>query len=199
MNYNRNLHLTSISHFLSTVNDEMKFHLTKQDYKSVVKAPTTGRLILIFIDMNYIYNSAWEIRRQIFEAAELFNRAGGKIFGFFKGNRITFRDVNTLAFTSLLCNEDYTPHAKASDMRSTLSHYTDCTKFVFTNQDVINELNWMRHDGDIIIDVDGTNFLQINGQVTTPRNTYTVVECILFYLGIIMSTKTLINNIPSDY
>ena len=193
MNYNHNLQLTSLIPFLLKINNEMKFHLAKHDYKSVINAPNNQeQLILIFIDMNYVYNQSCYMRRQIFEAAELFNRAGGKVFGFFNGDRIMFNDVNTKAFTSFYIHRDYTADLKADDMRNIASQYKgNYTRFVFTSQDVIGELNWRRFDGDIILDVDGTNLLQINGQINSPDYTYTVVECILFYLAIHMTTKNI--------
>ena len=103
-----------------------------------------------------------------------------------------FNDVNTKAFTSFFIYRDYTADLKADDMRNIASQYKgNYTKFVFTSQDVIGELNWRRFDGDIILDVDGTNLLQINGQINSPDYTYTVVECILFYLAIHMTTKNI--------
>lgn len=186
----------TFSHCMSLLEEcktEIKYNLFDHDYKAVRRAYEKNRKVIVYIDVDYARSHKYSgIRAQLFEAAELYHRAGGTIFAMTSQPLTYFDKGNINAFTDVIYGPNFDENDMAQRIRKDISvNGNSCTMFAFGGSTMIDNIKGLLQNGDLFASVGpGSQMLEIY-EDKFPLKKYTVVEYILFYLTIKLLIKNL--------
>ncbi len=188
---NNNITFNDIMAIIEQGKIEIKDSLYEHDYEALNNAYATGNSVAVYIDVDYARSYRHTgIRGQLYEAAQMFRRAGGKVYAMTSQTMAYFKDGNASAFTDVYCGPEFDEETMARQIRSDMKMMICCSTFVFGGETLYNNIKDKLNKDDMCASVVGTQMLEINENKFPLRN-YTVVEYILFYLTIKISTKNI--------
>lgn len=179
--------LTTCFKLLDDAIEDLKKNFKSYEYHDIIKY--TKRIfyynyeyvVLIDIDMAMDTVSG-RVRDQFFEAAMLFQQAGGKIYVYSKHPKEYFHYGNLNAFSEVITDMPLDDKEKASKLTKFIFDQTNTNDIVFIFGD--NMVYQIKLNNTYLIkDVTATHFLSFY-QDQDPLRKYTVVENLMLYLGL---------------
>ena len=170
----------------------MKDFLSKEDYDSVILSYTKNKLA-IFIDIDCAKSTSdFAVRGQLYEAAWWFKKKGGEVYALTSLSKSYLDNGNLFAFTKIYSVES--GDTKVNIIKNHEVYYKhDYDLYIFGNERMFSSFIMNKHNvtrRHIICNVKGTTFLELY-KMHSPSVHYTVVEYILFYLGIKLQLKNM--------
>jgi hypothetical protein len=168
----------------------LKLSLTESELETVITAYNVDTLI-VFIDIDYARSYHYNgVRNELLEAVQLFREAGGTIYMLKTLNTnstIPTNEYNDLR-TAIISEPDFDTKTKADYISNDTFIRAGFRKFVFGDKELFNRLHPNERQGDLILNVEETELLELYDDKSPLRN-YTSVEYILFYLTVKLKLK----------